>query len=440
VTSPPDVRAAHRVARTAAAARGGVARPVSVRAKAGRALVVRYEVVGEQTGRPTSSLTVRQPAGPGAEPVAGAQLMWFPDDPALPALPAAVQPSARVRRAVLAGLGLPANLPVRATAVRYKPGERCVIRYDVEDDRSGQILAAAFGKVLPQALAAARLDAVQHALVAEPPIVPFPAGLVAELGLTLSRAAGPGWRPGTRVLVRSGRTAHDEQDVRADLTATGTLLARLHAVPLTALTCELPVRTVADDLRGLASRAAALRASGPAATRAADLAEPLAERLLGSAPDPAGQVLTHGAFKPSQLLFGPPAEGGSSGGAATDRSGPIVTDLDGVAAGEAARDLGYLLAYLRPPRLTSGRAGRAAWVAHQARSTVVARAYANVRSMGTRPGPASDPVQFLARARLYEAAVLYKIAHRRVNRLQSARPRELEGLADQVAALLGEVR
>jgi aminoglycoside phosphotransferase (APT) family kinase protein len=366
--------------------------------------------------------------------------MWFPDDPALPALPAAVRPSAQVRRAVLAGLGLPANLPVRATAVRYKPGERCVIRYDVEDDRSGQVLAAAFGKVLPQAEAAARLDAVQHALVAEPPIVPFPVGLVPELGLTLSRAAGPGWRPGTRVLVQSGRTAGDDQDLCGDLTATGTLLARLHAVPLTALTCEPPVRAVADDLRALASRAAALRASCPAASRAADLAEPLAERLLGSAPDPASHVLTHGAFKPSQLLFGPPAQSGSAGGAATDLSGPIVTDLDGVAAGEAARDLGYLLAYLRPHQLTSGRAGQAAFVAHAARSTLVARAYSRVRFMGTQPGPASDPVQLLARARLYEAAILYKIAHRRVNRLQSARPRELQGLADQVAALLGEAR
>jgi hypothetical protein len=46
----------------------------------------------------------------------------------------------------------------------------------------------------------------------------------------------------------------------------------------------------------------------------------------------------------------------------------------------------------------------------------------------------------LERSRLYEAAILFKIAARRVNRLNSPRPQELSRMLNQIAAYLSEAR
>jgi hypothetical protein len=44
----------------------------------------------------------------------------------------------------------------------------------------------------------------------------------------------------------------------------------------------------------------------------------------------------------------------------------------------------------------------------------------------------------LQRSRLYEAALLFKIATRRVNRLNSPRPKELAAMLSEIAACLSD--
>jgi aminoglycoside phosphotransferase (APT) family kinase protein len=129
----------------------------------------------------------------------------------------------------------------------------------------------------------------------------------------------------------------------------------------------------------------------------------------------------HGSYKPSQLLV--------RGGAV------FVVDFDQVCLADPALDVGYFLAYLRPAGLWYRRAGRRAWF--DAAAEVFRSAYGQrLTERGESPATAAG---IIARASVYEAALLLKIATRRANRLHSPRPGEVSAVLDEVTRCLPQV-
>ena len=108
-----------------------------------------------------------------------------------------------------------------------------------------------------------------------------------------------------------------------------------------------------------------------------------------------------------------------------------MVDLDGFCLADPALDTGYFLAYLRPTGLWYGRAGRRHWFEEAAASFCGAYREALIeRGMDTA---VTDGI--LERTRFYEAALLFKIATRRVNRLNSPRPGELAAMLAEIVSL-----
>jgi aminoglycoside phosphotransferase (APT) family kinase protein len=126
-----------------------------------------------------------------------------------------------------------------------------------------------------------------------------------------------------------------------------------------------------------------------------------------------GPCLNHGSFKPSQLVFCEP-----------DRV--VVTDLDHCCLADPALDLGYFLAYLRPAALWRGRGVARVWY-----ETEAGRFSGAYTAAASAKGASQGAASALARARLYEAAVMFKIAMRRLHRLNSPRPHELEAIVTE---------
>ena len=129
----------------------------------------------------------------------------------------------------------------------------------------------------------------------------------------------------------------------------------------------------------------------------------------------------HGGFKPAQLLVAP-------GGRVA------VTDWDGACAADPALDLGYFCAYLRPPSLWTEAPGARAWF-RTARARLVDAYVAEARRLGSG---AADLLALRRRAAVYEAALLLKIATRRVNRLNAPRPAELAAMCAEIRRCLDE--
>jgi thiamine kinase-like enzyme len=147
------------------------------------------------------------------------------------------------------------------------------------------------------------------------------------------------------------------------------------------------------------------------------LAQELASRLEDLRPP--SYRPAHGGFKSSQLLF--------------HSHQVFVVDFDGFCLADAALDVGYFLAYLRPSALWYRRPGTRQWfeaAAESFRSTYQ-------RAMLERGVPHNEVADILTRSRLYEAALIFKIATRRVNRLNSPRSQELSAMLDEIAACLG---
>src|SRR5438046_1782186 len=180
-------------------------------------------------------------------------------------------------------------------------------------------------------------------------------------------------------------------------------LARLHtsaARPAGAL------RTGAKEAKRARERAALIAAHDPAQAAAAQrLAEQLATRLEALEPD--AYRPAHGGFKASQLLF--------------HGQRAFVVDFDGFCRADPALDVGYFLAYLRPSALWYCRPGVRPWFESSAACFVSAYRQA-LRERGIDEATTDG---ILERTYLYEAAFLFKIATRRVNRMNSPRTGEL---------------
>jgi hypothetical protein len=245
-------------------------------------------------------------------------------DPELPTLAQALDPAVVAPR--LAGL-LPATTsgPVTATAtpVRYKPGIRCVIRYEV---RSAENSAVFFGKLLSGGCSAqlALVNELSGALARVPdgPLVAAVADHWPDLAVVLQAAVTPAVE--VHRLATDGSVAAEQ---RLDaLHGSGRALARLHSVTLSGA----PTRSFADTLGELHDLKPTVACADPAlGARYAALLAALEDGDDGR-PDP--DVTCHGAFRTDQLLL------------SADRF--VLIDLDTLCRSEPARDLGNLLAYL----------------------------------------------------------------------------------------------
>jgi hypothetical protein len=394
-----------------------------------------------------------EPSGVLRVPELGISVQAFPADASLPALAASCDTSEHgpVFQALQAAARLQLHdtswrlVSASAEPVRYKPANRCVIRYRLvlerkEDDSPVRRNFTLFGKVygdpeqaesvqtMQQQLYDEQVDALGSTIAGQAlhtPLLPQPLGTVKTLGLTLNEAvqAAP-----SQEQMLTGVRALQPQVVRgrggeiSDVVIPGEEL-RLTAVALAGLHTsgvqpgEGAPRTGAKEAKRARERAALIAAHTPGqATEVQRLAQQLATRLETLQPD--AYRPAHGGFKASQLLF--------------HSHQVFVVDFDGFCLADSALDVGYFLAYLRPSGLWYQRAGMRQWF--EAAKEVFVTTY---RQAMLEHGIASSTVDgILERSRLYEGALIFKIATRRANRLNSPRSKELSIMLNEIATCL----
>jgi len=391
-----------------------------------------------------------QPTGVLRAEAIGLSVQAFPADNGLPALAASCDISLS---SVFSAIEQAAQTHLQddnwrlaqvvAEPVRYKPGNRCVIRYRLtltHRQHEEQKHLTIFGKVYADPQQARSVQALQQRLYDEQvaklgsslvgltsrtPLLPRPLGTVDEIGLTLNEAVQPAsadehMLTGTRALqprLERGRGGEissisiPEEELRL----TAVALARLHT------SAVRPVggapRTGAKEAKRARERAALIASHNAAqAAETQQLAQDLSARLQAVEPD--SYRPAHGGFKSSQLLF--------------HSHQVFVVDFDGFCMADAALDVGYFLAYLRPSGLWYHSPGMREWF--EAAARVFTTTYRQAMSESGVLSAAIDGI--LERSRLYEAALIFKIATRRVNRLNSSRPKELSAMLQEISARL----
>ena len=239
------------------------------------------------------------------------------DDTELPGLVAAADPDEVARRLELV-LGEPVECSVEP--VRYRPGSRCVLRYDVEG-ASGR--STFYAKAL-QPDSYARIAALH----AEPAVHDDTTGLVAEMAA---------WWPDVHVIVWKAVEGRSASSLLADPEATaddkvrlaqdlGSLLARFHDldVPVDATwSADQQLISLADSM------AAVERADPDMGIRLGSLVDVLATTM----PTPGRLALGHGSFRAGQVVVTPSGQ-------------PVLLDVDEVRHSDRERDLGVALAHM----------------------------------------------------------------------------------------------
>jgi Ser/Thr protein kinase RdoA (MazF antagonist) len=272
----------------------------------------------------------------------------FRSDPALPGLATITEPVAVSER--WSSVVEEPILECSVRPVRYRPGSRCVLRYDLQT-ASG--VASYYAKVFatsvfPDAARRATQIAAAATRVQVPPVV----AVWSDLSTTVSGAIGG--RSASAVL----RDKTVPIDSRIDLAwRLGGLLADFHG-----LTVEVPRRTAADHVHGIAALLPAVqRADAVLADRLGRLLDGLARKLPRNDYQ---DVVSHGAFRPGQVIL--------------DGARLHLLDLDGVCRSDAARDLGNASSYLawqaiREPsqRLEPGRLDDALLKGYQSRGRAI---------------------------------------------------------------------
>jgi hypothetical protein len=371
-----------------------------------------------------------------ADPGLGLAVQAFPSDRKLPALASAMAPASHPQLWAALQSAAQASFPdgerwtlheARPEPVRYKPGDRCVLRYRLvlRRRRSGEAAplgpaevaqASVIGKLYgepAQAEAAGELLArLRRSSVRDS--CPAPAAVVESLALLLSEDLGDQHSdPPTRSGIDLVQPRHPESS--SIISAAARLLADLH----TGDTGEpgTPLRRGADEAVKAAKRVGVLAAYSPSlAAEITRLGAEVCQRLR--ALESSEYLPSHGSFKPSQLLA---------------RNGSVyVVDFDQFCRADPALDVGYFVAYLRPPGLLYGRPGTREWFASAA-ATFHASYVAELERRGAC---AADAAAVLRRSAVYEAALLLKIGARRPNRLHSPRPGEVSALLAEISGCL----
>lgn len=386
-----------------------------------------------------------QPSGVLRSEDLGLSVQAFPADAGLPALAASCDTSeqSQLSQALESAAHTYFSsaewhlVSAQAIPVRYKPTNRCVIRYQLvlehtgEEDPTLRSLTI-FGKVYSNPKQAQTVQVLQQQLYAEqisagqrPPFLPRPLGIIEAIGLTFNEAVQPKSKDaqmltGTRALrpkLLYGRGGEVSEIVipEQELQQTARILARLHTSAVQP--AEGSPRTGAKEAKRARDRAALIADRNPQqAEEVQRLAGDLASRLETLKPE--AYRPAHGGFKSSQLLF--------------HSSQVFVVDFDGFCLADPALDVGYFLAYLRPSALWYRRHGTRAWF--EASSEVFTTAYRQAMLEHGVPQGTVDGI--VERSRLYEAALIFKIATRRANRLNSSRPKELAAMLTEIATCL----
>ncbi|MGH3459451.1 phosphotransferase [Aeromicrobium sp.] len=241
---------------------------------------------------------------------------WL-DDPKLPSLATAADP-VEVGRRLEPVLGGPVRVSI--APVRYRPGSRGVLRYDVTGPTGTSTL---FAKAL-QPESYRRVEGLH-------------AGLDARADQPAPVAEMVAWWPDLQVVVgrsvdgRSASSVLGDGDVPADDRAQlgrelGELLARFHALePTSSSTWSAgqQVTALADALGAVQHADAAMGARLGA----------VIDTLAATMPATGRHVLGHGSFRAGQVVVTPDGR-------------PVLLDIDGVAGSEPERDLGGVLAHL----------------------------------------------------------------------------------------------
>ncbi len=312
----------------------------------------------------------------------GLAVQAFPADNALPALAASCDTSPQsslwlaLQEAAQTQLGSAEwhLIAAEAEPVRYKPGSRCVMRYKL---------------VLANNTTSEQRD-------------------LTIFGKVYADAAQ------ARAVQALQQQLYDEQ-IRMQQAWPAEALAGLHTS--TVHPGEKSLRTGAKEAKRARERAALIASRNVGqAEEVQQLARQLAQRLETLQPDTYRPA--HGGFKASQLLF---------------HSGRVfVVDFDGFCLADPALDVGYFLAYLRPSGLWYGLQGMRQWFEEAAE--IFKSSYR--QAMLERGVSATEIDGIIQRAKLYEAALLFKIATRRANRLNSPRPKELSAMMREIAQCL----
>jgi hypothetical protein len=363
----------------------------------------------------------------------GSTVQAFPVDPKLPHLDAVMAPSEHADLA--AALESTARevhdvppdwhlLDVVAEPVRYKPGDRCVLRYRLRFVAPG---AAGGAGTAPRTctLVAKLYRDPDEAQAADDLLARLrdrtavewtarPLGVVPGLPLALTEDLGSSRDP---VPAHSGlHVVHPGSDAAAEVVRRAArALAELHTSGVD--TAGLSRRTGADEAGKAAKRAGLLERYVP---ELAPVVRQVGDALCAALADLPTDTLRpgHGSYKPSQLMV--------------RGSAVFLVDFDQFCLADPALDVGYFLAYLRPAGLFYRRAGRRAWFEESA-ETFLSTYLHRLTERGESPATCAGIAR---RAPVFEAALLLKIAARRANRLHSPRPGEVAAVLDEVSRCL----
>jgi hypothetical protein len=317
------------------------------------------------------------------------------DDPALVGLAEAADGAAMIDR--LAPLVAHPVVVCSAEPVSYRPGEHCVLRYDLWAEPAGGDQTTLFAKVYAAgatAVATTLADLHRCGRRSGAFSVAAPLAVVPELGLVV-QAAAEGQSLGHR-LFSPGSSARVR---RAAAGAAGRALAALHgcAGPVG------PVRSLAEEVEDLRRQARVVARVDAELGRGVDAV--LDELDRRSAAD-AAPVPAHGSFRPDHVIL--------------DGTQVQLIDLDGYGWAEPTRDAGNLLAYLRWRALRDPR-----W----------APAVADSRA-GFLAGYAGADELDGERCALHEAVSAVKIVVRRFRRLAVSEWAVVPELVEAASALL----
>jgi hypothetical protein len=356
----------------------------------------------------------------------------FPVDPKLPHLDTVMAPAGH--RALATALestarrssDVPAELPLRdvvAEPVRYKPGDRCVLRYRLvfgdpagDGGSAGTRTCTLVAKLYrEQEEAQAADDLLARLRQAGVSWTAAPLGVVPGLPLALTEDLGSSRDP---VPALSGlHVVHPGSPAAVEVVrAAARALAELHTSGLD--TGGLNRRTGTVEAGRAAKRAQMLEQYVPELTpQVRRVTGALCAALEGLPTDTLRPA--HGSYKSSQLMV---------------RDGAVfLVDFDQFCLADPALDVGYFLAYLRPAGLWYHRAGRRAWFDAAAEAFLTAY----LSRLAERGETAGTCAGIAERAHVFEAALLLKIAARRVNRLHSPRTGEVAAVLDEVSRTLG---
>jgi aminoglycoside phosphotransferase (APT) family kinase protein len=245
-------------------------------------------------------------------------------DPALPGLPAIADPTRAGRR--MSSLLNTHNLRCQARPVRYRPGSRCVLRYDIDGPAGASTWYAKLFRADRAGVLAARHSQVRSAPGAAD-LVADVSAVWSDVGAVVARAVDG--RPLSGALGDAAVPAEQRLNLASAL---GGMLAGFHQLS----GVQGPHRSAADHVRSLEAMTPALRCADR--SLAHDFSAIL-DALAKDVPTREPMVLTHGGFRPGQAAL-------------ADDGTLTLLDLDGACWGAAARDLATAMAHLSWQALT----------------------------------------------------------------------------------------